>query len=93
MSAVFWIVTGIVILAACFGGRKKTAVRKGPVRIDHPHLIDPDDYECSVCHSRFRKSTMACPFCGVRFTGTETDEEEFLDEEEEWDAWDEEDGI
>ena len=56
-------------------------------------MIDPDDYECSVCHRRFRKDVMACPYCGARFAGRETDEEEFIFEEDELEAWDEEDGL
>lgn len=93
MSAVFWIVIGAVILAACSGGGRKQPVRKGPYRIDRPHVIDPDDYECSVCGRRFRKDRMTCPHCGAGFTGRVKDEEEFFFEEDELEAWDEEDGI
>ena len=93
MSAVFWIVIGAVILAACSGGGRKQPVRKGPYRIDRPHVIDPDDYECSVCGRRFRKDRMTCPYCGARFAGRVKDEEEFFFEEDELEAWDEEDGI
>lgn len=93
MSAMIWIVIGIVVLAACSGGGKKNTGRKGPHRIDRPHVIDPDDYECSVCHSRFRKNVMACPYCGSRFRGRVKDEEEFIFEEDELEAWDEEDGA
>ena len=93
MSAVFWIVIGVIVLAACSGGGKRTAARKGPFRIDRPHVIDPDDYECSVCHRRFRKNQMSCPYCGARFAECVTDEEEFIFEEDELEAWDEEDGI
>ena len=92
MSAVFWIVIGVVILAACSGG-KKNADRKGPYRIDRPHVIDPDDYECSVCHRRFREDQMACPYCGAQFAGRETDEDEFFLEEDELEDWDEEEGL
>ena len=93
MSVVFWIVVIAVIVAGISGGRKKNAVSKGPIRIDRPHVIDPDDYECSVCHRRFRKEQMVCPYCGARFSGRVTDEEEFDEEEEELEAWDEEDGV
>ncbi len=93
MSAVFWIVIGVIVLAACSGSGKKTAARKGPYRIDRSHVIDPDDYECSICHRRFRKNQMVCPYCGSRFTEMVTDEEEFDFEEDELEAWDEEDGI
>ena len=94
MPLVFGIVVVlfVIILAGCLAGGKNPA-RKGPARIDHPHVIDPDDYECSVCHRRFRKNQMACPYCGARFTGRVTDEDEFTDEEEELEAWDEEDGL
>jgi len=93
MSAVLWIVIGVIVLAACSGGGKKTAARKDPYRIDRPHVIDPDDYECSVCHRRFRKNQMTCPYCGARFGKQVTDEEEFIFEEDELEAWDEEDDI
>ena len=93
MSVAVWILIGVVILAACSGGGKKTAAGKGPYRIDRPHVIDPDDYECSACHRRFRKDQMACPYCGVRFAERVTDEGEFIFEEDELEAWDEEDGV
>ena len=92
MTVIFWIVIGIVILAACAGG-KKNGGRKEPYRIDRPHVIDPDDYECSVCHRRFRKNRMSCPYCGAGFAGRVTDEDEFIFEEDELEAWDEEDGV
>ena len=92
MSTAVWIVIAIVIIVACAGGGKKS-VPKEPHRIDRPHVIDPDDYECSVCHRRFRKNQMICPYCGARFAERVTDEEEFDFEEDELEAWDEEDGI
>ena len=91
MSPVLWIVIGIVILAACTSGGKKNPSRNHPYRIDKPHVIDPDDYECSVCHHRFRKNVMVCPKCGTRFSDRKTDDEDFLFEEDELEAWDEED--
>ena len=91
MSVVFWVLLGAVILAACAGGGKKPAARKEPYRIDRPHVLEPDDYECSACHGRFREDRMICPYCGARFKERVTDEEEFLDEEDELEAWDEED--
>ena len=93
MSVVFWIVVIAVIVAGISGGRKKNTVSKGPVCIDRPHVIDPDDYECSVCHRRFRKEQMVCPYCGASFSARVTDDEEFIDEEDELEAWDEEDGM
>ena len=93
MSTVFWIAFGVIVLGACFGGGGKAAARKGPYRIDRPHVIDPDDYECSVCHRRFRKDRMVCPYCGARFAERVKDENEFIFEEDEMEAWDEEDGL
>ena len=91
MSVAVWIVIGLVILIACAGGKKPAP--KGPHRIDRPHVIDLDDYECSVCHRRFQKNVMVCPYCGTSFAGRVTDEEDFVFEEDELEAWDEEDGI
>ena len=59
--------------------------QKKPTRIDHPHYIDVDDYECSVCGARFRKKGMVCPKCGTRFQGTKEDEDEFIEEMVVWD--------
>lgn len=96
MSAV-WIVIGLVLFLTLFSGRNKSGRQSGssggPVRIDRPHVIDPDDYECSVCHRRFRKDVMVCPHCGTRFAGHVKDEEEFMFEEDELEAWDEEEGL
>ena len=90
MSAVFWIVIGMVVLAACSGSGKgknrKTADSGGKaVRIDHMHYSDADDYECSVCGARFRKKGLVCPGCGARFSGTKDDDMEFIEEMEIWD--------
>ena len=97
MSYLWWIIGGVIVLSLLSGGKKNNAGRSGssgrPVRVDRPHVFDDDDYECSVCHRRFRKNVMVCPHCGVRFAGRVTDEEEFDEEEEEMEAWDEEDGI
>ena len=93
MSALFWIVAAAVIVGACAGGRKKGTPSKGPYRIDRPHVIDPEDYECSICHRRFRKDQMVCPYCNVRFSLRVTDEDDFLFEEDELESWDEEDGV
>ena len=59
----------------------------------YEEYIDDDDYECSVCHRRFRRGGMVCPYCGARFSGRVTDEAEFDEEEDELEAWDEEDGL
>ena len=93
MTVALIIIVGIVLLAALSGGGKKKPAPKGPYRIDRPHVIDPEDYECSACHRRFRKDQMACPYCGARFTGRVKDEEEYEDEDDELAAWDEEDGL
>ena len=94
MPTIVWIVLGVIALGALFGGKgKDNRSAKGPVRIDHPHVIDDDDYECSVCHRRFRKAGMACPYCGASFSGRVVDDGEFEDEEDELEAWDEEDGM
>ena len=87
MSIAIWIVIGLVVLVACAaGGKGKDMLSpKKPTRIDHPHYIDVDDYECSVCGARFRKKGMVCPKCGTRFQGTKEDEDEFIEEMVVWD--------
>ena len=88
MSPIVWIIIGIMILAACFSGkgnRKACGSRGEPTRIDHPHYIDVDDYECSVCGARFRKKGMVCPKCGARFQKTMENEDEFIEEMVIWD--------
>ena len=92
MTAVFFIAAGMLLLAISSWGGKKRTVRE-PYRIDRPHVVDPDDYECSVCHRRFQRNQMSCPYCGVRFTDWVTDEDEFTFEEDELEDWDEEDGL
>ena len=92
MPAIIWIILGVIVLGALFGGKGKRSVN-GPHRIDHPHVIDDDDYECSVCHRRFRKAGTVCPYCGTHFSGSVVDDGEFEDEEDELEAWDEEDGL
>ena len=92
MPTVLWIIIGAVVLAACFGGKKQSGQKK-VLRIDHPHYYDTDEYECSVCGARFRKSSMVCPKCGVRFEGTKEDDTEFDEEMMEEEDWDEEEGL
>ena len=65
-------------------------VRATGTIIRHPHAIDPDDYECSVCGRRFPRDQAECPYCSARFTGRKTDDMEFLLEEDELESWDEE---
>ena len=86
------IIAAFALLAGAGRGGNKT-VGQGPHRIDRPHVIDDDDYECSVCHRRFSKDVMSCPYCGARFIGRVEDDEEFDEEEDELEAWDEEDGL
>jgi len=98
MSAVFWIVIGAVVLAACCGNKKGTNTgssgrQKKKLHIDHPHYYDADEYECSVCGARFRKQSMVCPRCGARFDGTKEDDTEFDEEMMEEEDWDEEEGL
>ncbi len=94
MPTAIWIILGIVILGALLGGKGRNTRSSGrPHRIDHPHVIDPDEYECSVCHRRFRERRIMCPHCGARFGGIVVDREEYDDEEDELEDWDEEDGL
>ena len=74
-------------------GGATVLTEKAKARVYHPHLMTLDDYECTICGRRFRRDQMTCPHCGARFSAAETDEEEFDEEEDEWEAWDEEDGI
>ena len=89
MPTAVWIVIGLVILIACAGScgkdRKRSGSRGKPTRIDHPHYINADDYECSVCGARFREKGMVCPKCGARFAGTKEDDGEYIEEMVIWD--------
>ena len=78
MPTVIIIVVALIVLAALFGGKGKRAPQ-APHRIDRPHVIDPDDHECSVCGRRFRENTMKCPHCGARLVSRVTNEDEFDD--------------
>ena len=72
----------VAVIGSLFPGNRKKTEERPRTKISHPHYIDPDDYECTICGKRFRKNLDACPNCGVRFNRTETDWEEFDDEEE-----------
>ena len=89
MSTFLWIVIGLIALAALFGGKSKSnssVSSKGhPLRIDHLHYIDVDEYECSVCGARFKKKSMVCPKCGTQFAGNKEDEDQFIEEMVLWD--------
>lgn len=88
MSWIWWIIGGAVLLGLLSGGNKnsrRSGSSGGPVRIDHPHYIDVDEYECSRCGAKFRKNSMTCPKCGARFRGTKEDDDEFIEEMVLWD--------
>ena len=96
MNAI-WVIIGVAIVLGLLSGGNKSNQRKsntsGHARIDHPHVIDDEDYECSACHKRFRKNMMVCPYCSTHFTRRIENTEEWDEEEDELEAWDEEDGI
>ena len=97
-TSVLWWAGGFLVLAVIgvLTGqvREKPKAKERPrLRIDHPHYYSADEYECAVCGTRFEKASMTCPHCGVRFNGTKTDEEEFLEEEDEMSYWDKEEGL
>jgi ribosomal protein L37AE/L43A len=88
-----WIVIIVLLILLCGTGKSRTTGKPGTRRIDHPHVIDRDDYECPACRRRFTDNVMVCPYCRTRFSGTVEDDREFTDEEEELEDWDEEDGY
>ena len=90
MSFIWVIIPAAVVLGLLFGGNKGGRRSDDIVRIDHPHLMEDDDFECSVCHQRFSEDTMTCPHCGAQFTSRTEDDEEWMEEEDELEAWDEE---
>ena len=88
MNWIWWIVGGVILLGLFSGGNKNSRRPRssgGPVRIDHLHYIDVDEYECSACGAKFRKNSMSCPKCGARFQGTREDDDEFIEEMVLWD--------
>ena len=93
---VIGLVVVLFIVGAVVDGKNKprrpASAERPRTRIDHPHVLSPDEYECAICGTRFGKNVMACPHCGVRFNETKTDYEEFDDEEDEVAAWEEEEG-
>ena len=98
---VYVVLSALLLMAAVAGGPRKAksgrpaGTGKAVTRIDRPHYISDDEYECSVCGTRFKRASMTCPRCGVRFNRTETKEDEYddeLEEELEMDEWDEEEG-
>ena len=97
-TTALWWTGGIVVLiivGCAFGKGKKQAHASGErprPRIDHPHYITEDEYECGICGHRFTGNSMNCPYCGVRFNTVEKNEEEWYEEFDEECAWDEEEG-
>ncbi len=97
-TSAFWFL-GILFVLGCVGSmayKPKMSAPSGSserprIRITHPHYIDDDEYECTICGRRFDRNQMSCPHCGVRFTETKTDYEEYDEEEDEEAYWDEED--
>ena len=53
--------------------------------IRHSHLFSADDYECSVCHARFKMPHGACPNCHTPMKGAKYDPS-WVDEMEMFDA-------
>ena len=84
---VIWIIAGAAVILALLAGGKKKPVKTAekPTRIDHPHYIDLDDCECSVCGARFQRKDAVCPSCGTRFQATKEDDDEFIEEMVIWD--------
>ena len=90
MDTGLWIVVGIVLLSLLVGGKGKNknagAQKHDPVRIHHPHYMSDDEYECSVCRTRFGKDYMTCPSCGAHFSRIREDDGEFIEEMELYDG-------
>ena len=100
-ATALWVIGGgfvLIFVAALADGKNGRKLSSGfsgrpRLRIDHPHLIDADDYECGVCGRRFSRDSMSCPHCGIVFAARKEDYEEFDEEEDEWEAWDEEESL
>ncbi len=87
MDSWIWAVLGflaVLLLGNAGKSRKKDDQSADARRIDHPHYMDPDEYECPECGARFRKNVMTCPKCGKQFAGTREDDGEFLEEMDFW---------
>jgi DNA-directed RNA polymerase subunit RPC12/RpoP len=96
-TALWW--TGgiilLIIIGCAFGkgkGRAHASGERPRSRVEHPHYITTDEYECGICGHRFDKPYDSCPYCGVVFNCKEKDEEEWYEEFDEECAWDEEEG-
>lgn len=93
---VLGVVVVLFIIGAMVDGKNKSRpanAERPRTRIDHPHIMTPDTYECSICGTRFNRNEMTCPYCGVRFNGTRKDYEAFDEELDELEAWEEEEGC
>ncbi len=85
-----YIAGGLLALSAAvsvFSGGKGNTGKEKPkerprTKIHRPRYYEDDEYECAICGTRFNRDANACPHCGVRFNRTETNWEEFDDEEE-----------
>lgn len=88
MPVWIWVIIGVVILGALFGGKGGgERVSSGqPFRIDHPHYMEDDDCECSRCGAQFKEKVMECPRCGARFGTAREDDLEFIEEMEIFDG-------
>ena len=97
-TPVIWWTGGIILLiviGCAFGkgkGRAHASGERPRPRIEHPHYISEDEYECGICGHRFGKPYASCPHCGVLFNCKETDEEEWDEEFDEECDMDEEEG-
>ena len=57
------------------------------IRVYIPHLIEDDEYRCNICGFRFKKDIRICPGCGIFFSGTVVDKDEYEDEKEKMGFW------
>ena len=66
-----------------FGKKKQSAAW-----IRRTHLLRADEYECSVCGSRYKRPSVKCPNCGRIMRGSKHDPS-WVDEAEILDIWEE----
>ena len=71
---------------SCIHGRwcERKMKKRNPYWIKHTHLYDQEDYECSVCHRRYRNAAPSCPACGAKLSAVK-DDLGWIDEAEELD--------
>ena len=88
---IFLIASALLLIAALSGNNQPKKAGGGKTsRIEKLHYMDLDEYQCPNCKARFRKNVMTCPKCGMQFTGTTVDDEEFIEEMEIWEEDDDE---